>query len=257
MLYFSLESWCKMKNRIRELRKSEKLTLKELSQKIGIASNTLSQYETSKREPKLDMWSKLAKYFNVPIPYLQGIGVSKYEMCDYLLDEFYSEEKIKNPIDSEDTEKIFHDELDRYLDNKTEDEIFDYIEKNDGYYPSKIGQYPYIDNLIKKDFLKNIALLNNYEYLSTIDKSDFYDDVFRLKILNKIENDRYKSQKDSKPKILFGIDMEKLVHTLFSKVFELDFKEYSKKELIKKIDDIIELLNKVKEKVSQYQDNEK
>src|SRR5699024_10727889 len=142
-----------------------------------------------------------------------GIGVSKYEMCDYLLDEFYSEEKIKNPIDSEDTEKIFHDELDRYLDNKTEDEIFDYIEKNDGYYPSKIGQYPYIDNLIKKDFLKNINL--------------------------------------------FGIDMEQLVHTLFSKVFELDFKEYSKQELIKKIDDIIELLNKVKEKVSQYQDNEK
>ena len=61
----------------------------------------------------------------------------------------------------------------------------------------------------------------------------------------------------TKPKILFGIDMEKLVHTLFSKVFELDFKEYSKQELIKKIDDIIELLNKVKEKVSQYQDNEK
>ena len=250
-------------NEIRELRKEKGLTLDDLSkelqekEKLKIGSNALGKYERGLREPKLKTWQALANYFNVPVSYLQGIGVSKYEMCEYLLDEFYSEEKIKNPIDSEDTEKIFHDELDRYLDNKTEDEIFDYIEKNDGYYPSKIGQYPYIYNLIKKDFLKNIALLNNYEYLSTIDKSDFYDDVFRLKILNKIENDRYKSQKDSKPKILFGIDMEKLVHTLFSKVFELDFKEYSKQELIKKIDDIIELLNKVKEKVSQYQDNEK
>src|SRR5699024_8816631 len=196
--------------------------LKELSSELKkkdvllIASDTLGKYERGEREPKLKTWQALANYFNVPVSYLQGIGVSKYEMCDYLLDEFYSEEKIKNPIDSEDTEKIFHDELDRYLDNKTEDEIFDYIEKNDGYYTSK---YTYIDKLIKKVFLKNIALLNNYEYISTIDKSDFYDDVFRLKILNKIENDRYKSQKDSKSKILFGIDMEKLVHTLFSKVF--------------------------------------
>lgn len=244
-------------NRIKDLRIEKHKTQKDIAKFLNITEQALSYYERGLREPKLKTWQALAKYFNVPIPYLQGIGVSKYEMCDYLLDEFYSEEKIKNPIDSEDTEKSFHDELDRYLDNKTEDEIFDYIEKNDGYYPSKIGQYPYIDNLIKKDFLKNIALLNNYEYLSTIDKSDFYDDVFRLKILNKIESDRYKSQKDLKPKILFGIDIEKLTHTLFSKVFELDFKEYSKQELIKKIDDIIELLNKVKEKVSQYQDNEK
>ena len=45
-----------LKNRIRELRKEKNMTLKQVSEKLGIASNTLSQYETNKREPKLETW---------------------------------------------------------------------------------------------------------------------------------------------------------------------------------------------------------
>ena len=59
-------------NRIKELRKEKNLTLKELGQKVGMANNTLSQYETGKREPKLETWNKLAEYFNVPTSYLMG-----------------------------------------------------------------------------------------------------------------------------------------------------------------------------------------
>lgn len=61
-----------MKNRIKELRRKNHLTLKEVSQKVGMANNTLSRYETGKREPKLETWQKLADYFNVSVPYLQG-----------------------------------------------------------------------------------------------------------------------------------------------------------------------------------------
>ena len=61
-----------MKNRIKELRQKNNLTLKELGQKIGMANNTISQYETGKREPKLETWQKLADFFGVSIPYLQG-----------------------------------------------------------------------------------------------------------------------------------------------------------------------------------------
>lgn len=61
-----------MKNKIKELRQKNNLTLKELGQKIGMANNTISQYETGKREPKLETWQKLADYFNVSVPYLQG-----------------------------------------------------------------------------------------------------------------------------------------------------------------------------------------
>ena len=61
-----------MKNKIKELRQKNNLTLKELGQKIGMANNTISRYETGKREPKLEAWQKLADYFNVSVPYLQG-----------------------------------------------------------------------------------------------------------------------------------------------------------------------------------------
>lgn len=66
-----------MSNRIRELRNEQNLTLKELGEKVGLAPNTISQYETGDREPKLKTWQKLADYFDVPVPYLQGFPVMK------------------------------------------------------------------------------------------------------------------------------------------------------------------------------------
>ena len=67
-------------NRLKELRQKNNLTLKELGQKVGMANNTLSQYETGKREPKLETWNKLAVFFNVSIPYLQGIDEEIYDL---------------------------------------------------------------------------------------------------------------------------------------------------------------------------------
>ena len=63
----------KLANRIRELRNEQSLTLKELGEKVGLAPNTISQYETGDREPKLKTWQKLADYFDVSVGYLQGI----------------------------------------------------------------------------------------------------------------------------------------------------------------------------------------
>lgn len=59
-------------NRIKELRHKRGLTLKQLGLELNMASNTISQYENGKREPKLEAWNKLSNYFNVPISYLQG-----------------------------------------------------------------------------------------------------------------------------------------------------------------------------------------
>ena len=64
-----------MLNRIKELRNKNNLTLRALGQKVNMSSSRLSQYETGKREPKLDTWQKLADFFNVPVDYL--IGISK------------------------------------------------------------------------------------------------------------------------------------------------------------------------------------
>lgn len=80
-------------NRIKELRKSNGLTLVELSQKVGIPNNTISQYENEKREPKEPTWQALANFFNVSVDYLKGYGYSK----DYIykqLDDAYKEDYL-------------------------------------------------------------------------------------------------------------------------------------------------------------------
>lgn len=62
-----------MTNRLKELRQKNHLTLKQLGQELNMRDNTLSQYETGKRNPKLEIWKKLADYFDVSVPYLLGL----------------------------------------------------------------------------------------------------------------------------------------------------------------------------------------
>lgn len=156
-----------MKNRIRELRKSEKLTLKELSQKIGIASNTLSQYETSKREPKLDMWSKLAKYFNVPIPYLQGIGVSEREFKERLFDLI-----VDDPI--------FSSKIVNYFKGSSNNFLFLYTEKK-----KELSKDDY--KRIKDNFVSNfdLQLLKDYSLFVSIEPN-ISDSELKNKILDNL-----------------------------------------------------------------------
>ncbi len=62
-----------MKNRLKELRKEKGLTLRELAKQLGMKNSTLSQYEMERREPKIQIWQKLADFFEVPTEYLMGI----------------------------------------------------------------------------------------------------------------------------------------------------------------------------------------
>ena len=78
-------------NRIKELRKEKGLSLRDLSNEIGISSATLSRYETEKRKPKIENWSKLADFFGVSIGYIQGTSEirassynSSYPFGDFL-----------------------------------------------------------------------------------------------------------------------------------------------------------------------------
>lgn len=60
-------------NRIKELRLKRGLTLKELGKKVNMHTNTLSRYETGKRNPPLFVWQLLADFYGVSVPYLQGM----------------------------------------------------------------------------------------------------------------------------------------------------------------------------------------
>lgn len=75
-------------NNIKKLRENKKLTLVELSKKVQIPNNTLSQYENEKRKPKLETWQALADFFGVSVPYLQG-AYSKDEVLA-VLQKYYS-----------------------------------------------------------------------------------------------------------------------------------------------------------------------
>lgn len=87
-----------MKNRIGELRREKGLTLKKMGKELKIRDNTLSQYETGKREPQLGMMQEIADFFDVSLEYLMG----KSDKRDYkiktnedainLLEKIYSKE---------------------------------------------------------------------------------------------------------------------------------------------------------------------
>lgn len=63
--------------RIKELREERHILQKELGDALGIAQNTLSQYETGRREPDLDTTQKIADFFGVSVDYLLGREAQK------------------------------------------------------------------------------------------------------------------------------------------------------------------------------------
>ena len=65
-------------NRLKEIRQKNCLTLEKLGQKVNIPKNTLSRYESGKREPKIETWKKLADYFNVSTSYLMGLNNNSF-----------------------------------------------------------------------------------------------------------------------------------------------------------------------------------
>ncbi|WP_242368884.1 helix-turn-helix domain-containing protein [Lactobacillus intestinalis] len=116
-------------NRIRECRQNKKLTLVQLSEELAekqnfkITADALGKYERGKREPKLETWQKLADFFEVPIPYLQGLGISRKEAVDLVWNWINDKEGFYNFDISQDLKNFFHknysqEELDKILTDK-------------------------------------------------------------------------------------------------------------------------------------------
>ena len=107
-----------MKNRIKELRKIKCVSQSDVANALHITRVAISFYEREKREPKLETWQKLASFFHVSVPYLQGfINIntpndlkfnSKQDAIDCI-------EKIMKALDisKEDLEKNIADEGDK------------------------------------------------------------------------------------------------------------------------------------------------
>lgn len=77
MLIFLVKGKEKMSNRIKKLRLEKKISQQKLANEVGVTRQAISLFEKGERDPKLETWIKLAGYFNVSIPYLQGISKNK------------------------------------------------------------------------------------------------------------------------------------------------------------------------------------
>ena len=63
---------CGFSDRIKEIRKSRKLTQVQVATGINISEQAYQKYEYGKREPGIAFAIALADYFNVSLDYLVG-----------------------------------------------------------------------------------------------------------------------------------------------------------------------------------------
>ncbi|MGX4764235.1 helix-turn-helix domain-containing protein (plasmid) [Holzapfeliella sp. JNUCC 72] len=93
-----------MENRLAQLRKEEKMTLVQLGALLDIRDNTLSQYETGKRNPQLGIWEEIAIFFEVSLAYL----LCKTDVRDH---KFTNDDEAIELIKKIDRREIHTDEL--------------------------------------------------------------------------------------------------------------------------------------------------
>lgn len=64
----------KFSERLKEIRKTNKLTQKQVAQGTGMSENHYQFYEYGKIEPTIGTFEKFCNYFNVSADYLLGLS---------------------------------------------------------------------------------------------------------------------------------------------------------------------------------------
>lgn len=68
--------------RIRYLRDEKDIPQGQLAKAIGVASSTVSLYETDRRAPSYDILSRIARFFDVSTDYLLGLSPKRGEILN-------------------------------------------------------------------------------------------------------------------------------------------------------------------------------
>lgn len=231
-------------NRLKEIRKKENLTLKALGEEVGLASNTLSQYENGKREPRLETWQKLASVLNVPIPYLQGQGVSRAEMLNHLISLFYWYQPIEiEEIGTVETYNI-SELLENAIQGKFADEFYEVLV--DQTIPDELGVNKKADKILMECFSDEVLFLDDYAKLALINKPlDIDDEELTVQLYKAVEEDGFKSTNKRLAKYLQDSVGARLADLLAS--YELKMlKTYSQEKLADNLTDLIDKLKEFK-----------
>lgn len=103
-------------DKLRELRKQNKLSMKEFGAIFGLSESTISLYENGKREPDIATIIKMAEYFNISVDEL--LGVAKQNADEVLnKDERLTIRSVHSPV------MLNFERMCSMLDEKTLDRI--------------------------------------------------------------------------------------------------------------------------------------
>ena len=150
--------------RLKELRKSHKLTQQQLADIIGVTKRTIIAWEKGERDIKKEKAEQLAKYFNVSVGYILGyIDNPKYyndEVIEIVGGEKRSFSKQRDYDDDLNKFITFLRELQVVISDKQVINIFNLIIE---YELFKVDDY--------------ITNYFDYEYFLFHDSEDFYNDL--------------------------------------------------------------------------------
>lgn len=158
-------------NRIKELRKSHSLSQAELAKETGISNQAISFYENGKRQPKIETWQRLAKFFNVSVPYIQGLTYTTEQMVKIIHDFYfmgYDSEQAFSVSDDFSNEvniyiKVNSDDViprELYREDETEFKITDTVEKYWLKHFKSIFAIPKIRNIKKNNYDRVISAIH-------------------------------------------------------------------------------------------------
>lgn len=82
-------------NRIRETRLNKNVSQKELANVLNTTQQAISLYESGKREPKIEIWEKLANFFSVSVSFLQGFTYTTDEIIKIVHEYYFEKDEIE------------------------------------------------------------------------------------------------------------------------------------------------------------------
>lgn len=152
-------------NRLKELRERENLSLEELSTKVNIPKTSLSNYERAQREPKIEIWEKIADFFNVPVPYLMGMTDSISEKIFFEVDTRALEKETNEALNAI---NALVEELIKSNDPEIAALVRDVLKStNNIFWISKFFDTDYLGAETLKEFSHLVDELNNFDFLGS------------------------------------------------------------------------------------------
>lgn len=86
-------------NKLRELREEKGYSLRELGNLLDMNASVLGNYERGDRQPKIEVWEKLAEFFEVTPAYIMGWSTIKEPENFFSVDRAALTEENKKTLD--------------------------------------------------------------------------------------------------------------------------------------------------------------